>query len=437
MKDFNVTELLGSSIKSGLLFGIGILVIFLAQLLTARALGAEDYGIFAYVYALITIASGMATLGFDAAALRFVSHYYHNHETAMLHAFIKTGYRWVATGTVAVMVLLVISLGIVSKTNQAPLLFGILLLPFWALMRFDCAALRGFRREAESLFPERIARESMLLLVSILAIYLAWTEYTPTLALSALGVGTALSSMMAYVLHRNSRLNVGHVRVNGSNESELWLKVALGLWCVNSLELVFTRMDILVLGTMSTESDTGIFASALLLANLTLLPTLAFNIVCIPRISALYHANKMTELGQLSSFFARLNTAAAILIGFVLLIFSGNIIPLFGASFDTNSTSNALMWLVIVRLLMVPLGPVAPLLAMTNNHKWLLANYAIFSVLKLLLLVAGIHYYGLFGAVIASAITLLLMQYSAALLVRYRLGFFPGLFASSSITLKL
>ena len=90
--------------------------------------------------------------------------------------------------------------------------------------------------------------------------------------------------------------------------------------------------------------------------------------MCIPRISALYHNGEYNALIELSRLFARLNSCCALLIGLPLLIAPGFVVSLLGDSFNTPTTTYALFWLTVSRLITIPLGPVAPLLAMTNNE---------------------------------------------------------------------
>jgi O-antigen/teichoic acid export membrane protein len=76
---------LGSArIKRVVLGGATAFAIFIAsagvtagsQLLIARLIGAETYGVYAYVIAWMTILAYLSALGFDIALLRFVSVYH-------------------------------------------------------------------------------------------------------------------------------------------------------------------------------------------------------------------------------------------------------------------------------------------------------------------------------------------------------------------------
>ena len=77
-------RVLGSgSIRRVTIGGIAALAVYVAgagltacsQLLIARIVGAETFGVYAYVLAWVTVLAYFSALGFDIALLRFVSAY--------------------------------------------------------------------------------------------------------------------------------------------------------------------------------------------------------------------------------------------------------------------------------------------------------------------------------------------------------------------------
>jgi O-antigen/teichoic acid export membrane protein len=62
---------------------------FLAQVVLARALGADGYGVFAYVTAWVTVLVLLATLGFPTGLLRFAAAYRAREEWHLLRGVIR------------------------------------------------------------------------------------------------------------------------------------------------------------------------------------------------------------------------------------------------------------------------------------------------------------------------------------------------------------
>ena len=103
---------LGSArIKRVVLGGATAFAIFIAsagvtagsQLLIARLIGAETYGVYAYVIAWMTILAYLSALGFDIALLRFVSVYQTTGAWSLVRGVIQYAERRVLAVSILVM----------------------------------------------------------------------------------------------------------------------------------------------------------------------------------------------------------------------------------------------------------------------------------------------------------------------------------------------
>jgi O-antigen/teichoic acid export membrane protein len=57
------------------IYGAGVGLTYCAQLVIARVVGVNTYGVYAYVFAWMGVLAYFSTLGFDVALLRFVAAY--------------------------------------------------------------------------------------------------------------------------------------------------------------------------------------------------------------------------------------------------------------------------------------------------------------------------------------------------------------------------
>src|ERR1700757_2693839 len=64
-----------SSVVAFATYGVGVAVTYLSQLVIARTIGVESYGIYSYVVAWVTLLAYLAALGFDVSLLRLVPAY--------------------------------------------------------------------------------------------------------------------------------------------------------------------------------------------------------------------------------------------------------------------------------------------------------------------------------------------------------------------------
>ena len=115
----------------------GLPVSFVTQIVLARSMGANDYGIYAFALSVVNILAIYSTLGLENVSLRFVSTFAGAEDWAGVRGFARFGYR----ATLLASLVLLIAGGLYiefwpSATRLAPpaLIALILLLPVTAIM---------------------------------------------------------------------------------------------------------------------------------------------------------------------------------------------------------------------------------------------------------------------------------------------------------------
>ena len=93
-----------ASIISLVVFVVGAAFTCAAQIVTARIIGPDSYGVYAYVLAWVTLLGYSSTLGFHVSLLRFVPAYQAKEEWALARGVIRYSRR-VTAGTAASIVL--------------------------------------------------------------------------------------------------------------------------------------------------------------------------------------------------------------------------------------------------------------------------------------------------------------------------------------------
>src|SRR5690606_38031709 len=138
----------------------------------ARMLGAEGFGIYSFVFALISILAIPAQLGLPNLVVR---------ETAKAQVtkrwdIIKGLWRWASLVALAMSAALM-SLGVAaawlladefSSVHLQTLWWGLLLVPLVALGNLRGAALRGLRKVVQGQLPEFILRPLFLVILSLI-----------------------------------------------------------------------------------------------------------------------------------------------------------------------------------------------------------------------------------------------------------------------------
>src|SRR5499427_5428532 len=70
-----ISRVVRGSFAAFIIYGAGIGLTYCSQLVIARFVGVDAYGLYAYVFAWMTVLAYFSALGFDVALLRFVPAY--------------------------------------------------------------------------------------------------------------------------------------------------------------------------------------------------------------------------------------------------------------------------------------------------------------------------------------------------------------------------
>src|SRR4051812_42165350 len=96
-----------ASIAAFGVFVVGAGLTYVAQLVIARIIGPDSFGIYAYVLAWVTLLGYVSTLGFHVSILRFVPVYAANKDWALIRGVLQYAQRR-ATGVGVSIVLIAI-----------------------------------------------------------------------------------------------------------------------------------------------------------------------------------------------------------------------------------------------------------------------------------------------------------------------------------------
>src|SRR5437868_1855951 len=117
-----------------------------SQVLIARLVGADTYGVYAYVIAWMTILAYFSALGFDVALLRFVPVYQTTEAWSLARGVIQYAERRALAIGVLVMMAGALVITIWSRQFSPELrntfLVGFILVPVWALLWIRCSVVR-------------------------------------------------------------------------------------------------------------------------------------------------------------------------------------------------------------------------------------------------------------------------------------------------------
>src|SRR5215475_5519077 len=185
-------------ITAFVVYGAGVGLTFCAQLLIARIVGVDTYGIYTYVIAWVTVLAYFSALGFDVALLRFVPAYEARRAWPLFRGVIQYAERRVTIVGLSVIVIgvcVVVSKGLLPQVRST-FFIGFMLVPILALLWIRCSVVRAFGGVALAVAPDRVVRDGML--VSLVGI--ASLGFGLNLDASMVMTATLVSSLAGLVL---------------------------------------------------------------------------------------------------------------------------------------------------------------------------------------------------------------------------------------------
>ena len=413
---------------------LGVGMGYFMQVLLARWMGAANYGIYDYVITISTVLAFLAGLGLSNAVLRFVPEYSIKENWAYLRG-ILWGSWWQTV--LASLIVVAIASGVVLwlvEENPAntltslriPLLIGIWLIPLHALTKLQLEMARAVRKIGLAYFPSLVMYPLVLIAATLVWVKTQGTlTSTVAIALSIL----VLIGVLAGQLWQFSRGFTPEVNcIRPAYALRQWLFVSLPLLFIDGSFMILNQTDALMIGAFLGTDEVGIYGAAFKTATWVSFILLAVNAIAAPMFATLYAQGDRQELQRLVSTIARWMFYPALAAALGLFVFAEPVLRLFGDEFVVAKW--AMIVLAIGQLVNVGAGSVGYLLTMTGHHNQCAKVLGVSALMNVLLNWVGIPTLGVFGAALATAISMAVWNIWLNALVVKHLGVNPSIVAA-------
>lgn len=406
--------------------GFGAAAFFFAHIIVARALGGFDYGVFAFAAAWLGILGTAAACGLNHSSLRYISQYAATGQLDKLRGFL----RWsviiaiAASTAVAAVGLAIVQTGIAGFSPEylPALTVAFAGVPLCTALLMFQAYLRALGRTLASEVLDRMVRPAVWLTSFFFLISVFDVVDQGVIAVSALVVSYILSlgAMMALV---HAARPSGFVAVKSVYRVREWGSVTWPLALMVGIQLILNRVDIIMLGSLATARDVGIYSAASRLAELALFALQSANIVVAPMISELHAQGDRAQLQQLLGKAARFVAIITLVVAGGLAVFGGVALGLFGPQFEVGHT--ALSILLAGCVVNALCGPVGYIATMTGLEKLAAVGQFMAAVVNVILNFALIPIYGLAGAAAATSVSMVLWNVILLAVIVKKMGLNP------------
>lgn len=403
------TQLIRGGI-AGLFVRIGSVVAGLvASIVLARTLGPGSYGVYAFVFSLITLLSLPVKMGLPTLIIRETAKADQAKEESLMFGVWRWSDRMMAVMTVATLSVIVLYFWLSSEDQNSKrnaLVFALPLIPLIGFAEARGAAVRGLRHVALGSIPNKILRPSLLALAVLFASF--WIS-TPLNATQVFGIHIAIASitlLVAIFIRRHVKSSDGKL-VKGQNTetTRAWLKAILPLSVIAGLQAISHNTDILMLGVMAQDVDTGLYRVALSGATIAIFGLTTVNLVLQPYFARAWGAKDQTQLQKLASFGARVSVASTLPV-LVVFWFGGTWLLTFVYGAEYAGAFWALIILCLSQVLSAFFGSVGNLLTMSGREWIALTGLALSTAINVFLNWMLIPRYGIEGAAVATGVSI-------------------------------
>lgn len=395
--------------KALMIFVIGAGIEFGSNVVFARILGKDGYGIYSYAINWLNLMIIPGLLGFGTSTLRFLPQYYSLKQWNLYSGFLKYSKNIVVLASI---ITSIIGIGCVfllgSNLSEVEILTMSIVfvsVPFFSMIMLSRFRFQSIKMQVLSLAPQRIFFPVVLMIFLFLVFLLIPSAVSPWLLSIAYLLLSIFTSFILNVIFSNKTKRFLDSSGNDFQKSE-WLKVSIPLSFINNLQYLLKQTGVLMLGILIGTDVVGVYNVSLKINQFLLLGLLSINFVVTPQISKLFYSGEKYKLQKLVTRSTRQLFAITIMLALFILIGGKWILSFFGEEFVSSYT--ALLIMNVGNILNALSGSVGVILSMTGHQNLSFKIILISVILTIVLNYILIPVYGIEGAAISTALALIL-----------------------------
>ena len=407
---FFTSGLGAQSLRSALIRIVNVGLSLAISILLARILGVDGLGIYAGAMALISLLAVPAMLGVPVGLIQLVSRYLASNELDHARGMMQWGVGQVLAGTLVLAsagAIIAISFFWNDITTVTVYLLAFAVLPILGLTSAQRAILNAFELSSMSITPQDIVRPGFLA-AALFAWLIFWPEYR----------GNAAIAMSLQLLAFVIALLAGTLLIRRYGSSVLshgpraydfrrWYRTSIPFMLLAASEIVMSQTDIIMLAWWEPPASAGLYRIATSAALLINLPAIAIATPLAPAVARLFQQNNTDELKRTVRLTARWAFAGCLPIALVL-IFGGDWLLGFVFGHEFIAAHTAVVILVFAQIFHLAVGPVGVVLEMTGFQHFAAKVLIIGAVANVVLNAVLIPTFGIVGAAVATAISIVI-----------------------------
>ena len=395
---------------------IGLFMGYFFTFLVAKYYGAATLGLISLCFSIFLFAGIMGRLGLDINLVRYYSTEANLNDTGLFYRVLLKSF--LGSSIIALIVFLLkdyIIYDIFRKPQLEPyFIWAVLAVPMWSGTLVCAGLLRARKKNKWFAFLNNPGRFTF----TVLFFLILWAfADSPINAIKAHFFG--ISTLFALSFYLSAR-SLQKISLWTTQNSWAFLKEALPMMLSSTILVLLGWLDTFVLGIYESVDQIGIYNVALKVATLTSFTLQAINSILAPKLASSHNEGNKKQFHKLIHFTTRLNFFSTLLIVSAIIIFREWILGIFGTEFISGVT--ILIILCIGQLINSMSGSVGVIMQMTGHQKVYQNIVLIALILNIVLNFTLIPLYGIFGAAIATVVSISSWNLIGAIYLKQKLN---------------
>ena len=385
---------------------------YLYRVIIARYLGPEEYGLFSLGFSIFMTAMLFSKVGIPTGVTRFISKYIGKDSESKIRGTIFSALEITLPLSLLVAVSLFYSAPFIADLIGEPELTPVIYIfavaiPFRTFLKDILETFRAFKRMDYFAGIENILQPFMMLMLTIILIYNGYGVLGVTVAYT---LSVVSAGILGFYILQSKLLPVLGGYKKTQNRRELFI-YSFPLFIVGIGHTLSMNIDNFMLGWFPNvaTSDIGVYNSALPTAYLVSSVSTVFAFILFPLISTHLAKGEDIMVSKLISIAVRWTLVLALPLALLLVLFSEPILAtLFGTVYADGNTVLSIVALGI--LLKSVITPIEKYLLARDKTNWMMFNSLATVATNIGLNYIFIPIYGILGAGIAIALSLVVLS---------------------------
>lgn len=415
--DKHTIEVLVKSSKTMLVKVFGMISGLLISIFLARTLGSEGLGVVNFANKLGMILLIVTMFGFQNVIIKFISISKGKLDnrgiaTALKTSLVFNGLISLCIACIGAIILpFVLDIWSENQDLYIPLLIVFVMLIPQTISRVYASALNGFGK----IWQANLVNQTLSAILVGLGLIFYWTfniVFTPVSILLLYAISRIFLAVIVKVLWDQTFKN----NIKGQFNFKPMFKMAKPMLLITGTAVIASNADAIMLASLGTFEDVGIYSVAARLALLTSFFLQVTNAAILPKLASLYDDFKIDEMRLMIQRVTKGLVILALLFLIFFLISGQWILGFWGSEFQEA------YWILVIlsvgQFFNIATGCSGILLIMCGHEKIHGYISSVSVILNIILNVILISNYGALGAAIATAITVILSNILKVIMVK-------------------